>query len=61
MKLSYTLLLAACFLFISSAHGQEIPKGVNYKRGSEAMNALAKANLEHARSKACTQSSSSFP
>ena len=48
MKLSNTLLLTTFLLFIPSAHSQEIPKGVNYKRASEAMNALAKANLEHA-------------
>ncbi len=46
MKLSNTLLVATFLLPFSSAHSQEIPRGVNYKRGPEAVNAIAKANLE---------------
>jgi len=48
MKLSYTLFAAIFLLSITSAYSQEIPKGVNYKRAPDSVNALAKANLEHA-------------
>ncbi len=46
MKLSNTLLVATFLLSYSFAYGQEIPKGVNYKRAPESVNALAKSNLE---------------
>lgn len=46
---SFKILLWATLLFaFSSGYGQEIPKGVNYKRAPDAVNALAKANLEAA-------------
>jgi len=48
MKLSNTLLVTTFLVFISSAYSQEIPKGVNYKKASEAVNTLAKVNLERA-------------
>jgi len=48
MKLLNALLLATVLFSISSAYGQEIPNGVNYKRASESVNALAKTNLENA-------------
>ena len=48
MKLLKALFLATVLFSISSAYGQEIPKGVNYKRASESVNALAKTNLERA-------------
>ena len=47
MKLPITLFVTI-FLLSVSGYSQEIPKGVNYKRASESVNALAKANLEHA-------------
>jgi len=46
MKFSNTLLVATLLLAFSSVYSQEIPKGVNYKRAPEAVNARAKANLE---------------
>jgi hypothetical protein len=48
MKLTHTLLLATFLLSSAAAYGQEVPKGVNYKRASDEVNALAKANLEAA-------------
>jgi hypothetical protein len=48
MKLSNSILVAIFLLSISSGYSQEIPKGVNYKRASESVNALAKGNLEQA-------------
>jgi len=48
MKSSSTLLVATLLLVVPAAYSQEIPKGVNYKRAPEAVNALAKANLEAA-------------
>ena len=48
MKLSISILVAIFLLSISSGYSQEIPKGVNYKRASDSVNALAKANLEQA-------------
>jgi len=47
MKVSTTLIATILFLLSCSfADGQEIPKGVNYKRAPETVNALAKTNLE---------------
>ncbi|MCM3871119.1 MAG: hypothetical protein ND895_10560 [Pyrinomonadaceae bacterium] len=46
MKLSTIPLVATLLLAFSSAHSQEIPKGVNYKRASDEVNALAKNSLE---------------
>lgn len=46
MTLSNILFVATFLLSVSSAFSQEIPRGVNYKRASESVNALAKANLE---------------
>ena len=48
MKKSNSILVAIFLLSISSAYSQEIPKGVNYKRAPESVNALAKGNLEQA-------------
>ncbi len=48
MKLSNTLLVATLLLSCSFIQAQEIPKGVNYKRAPDAVNALAKTNLESA-------------
>jgi len=48
MKPSNIIFVATLLLSVSSAFSQEIPKGVNYKRASESVNALARANLEHA-------------
>lgn len=43
------LIAIAAFLLLSSpAFGQEIPKGVRYKRASEELNALARSKLESA-------------
>jgi hypothetical protein len=48
LKLSIIPLAASLLLVYSSAQSQEIPKGVNYKRASETVNALAKNRLETA-------------
>lgn len=48
MKLSKVLLPVLVLLAFGSAHSQEVPKGVNYKRASDEVNALAKTNLEKA-------------
>ena len=48
MKLANTLLVAILLLFSCTVQGQEIPKGVNYKRAPESVNAVAKANLQAA-------------
>jgi hypothetical protein len=48
MKLLNVLFLATVLFPIPSAYSQEIPNGVNYKRASESVNALAKAKLETA-------------
>ena len=48
MKLSRVSLPVLVLLAFCTAYGQEIPKGVNYKKASEEVNALAKTNLEKA-------------
>lgn len=48
MKLSRVSLPVLVLLAFCTAYGQEIPKGVNYKRASDEVNALAKTNLEKA-------------
>lgn len=48
MKLSKIALVSTLLLLSAHAYSQGIPKGVNYKRASEAINSQAKSSLENA-------------
>jgi len=48
MKLLNIPMLAILILVCSFAYGQDVPKGVNYKKAPDAVNALAKSRLENA-------------
>jgi hypothetical protein len=48
MKISNIPILAILLSVFSASYGQDVPKGVNYKRAPEAVNAMAKSRLENA-------------